>query len=79
MQENAPHLAADGVTIAPAQILDLLGEVLAVEAVVGGGQGAQHLGLVLRPGVEIIVVFRSIGLGPIGARSVRQGRSILLG
>ena len=50
------HLAAHGVTLALAQILDLLGEVLAVEAVVGRRQGAQHLGLVLRPGIEIVLV-----------------------
>ena len=67
MQENAPHLAAHGVALAIAQILDLLGEVLAVEAVVGSGQGAQHLGLVLRPGVEIVLVIWSLL-----ARSVRH-------
>src|SRR5690242_20242201 len=67
MEQDPAHLAAHGITVAVAQILDLLGKVLAVEAVVAGAQGAQHLGLVLGPGVEIIVVIR-----PLWARSVRH-------
>ena len=67
MHEDSLDLAAHGVALALAQILDLLGEVLAVEAVVGSRQGAQHLGLVLGPGVEIVVVIRSLW-----ARSVRH-------
>src|SRR5438445_13502642 len=67
--EDSADLAADRITIILAQILDLLGNVLAVEPVVAGPHRAQHLGLVLRPGVEIVVVSgsvvaRSVGHGP---------------
>jgi hypothetical protein len=60
VQENASHLAAHHVAKTSPQIFDLLHEILAVEAVVAGAQQAQHLGLVLRPGVEIILVARSV-------------------
>src|SRR3954454_21306621 len=68
MFEDAPYFTAHGFAFALAQILDLLGEVLAVEAVVVGAERAQHFGLVLRPGIEILVV---IGSGR--ARSVGHG------
>src|SRR5262249_26876684 len=59
--ENAAHLATHRVALAFAQILDLLGYVLAIEAGVGGWHRAQHRRLVLGPGVEIIVVTGSVG------------------
>ena len=37
MLDNAPDFAADRITLALAQILDLLGDVFAVEAVVAHG------------------------------------------
>src|SRR5205085_5113262 len=60
MFENTAHPTTYCITFALAQILDLLGDVLAVEAVVAGAQAAQHLGLVLGPGVEIVVVTGSV-------------------
>src|SRR5436305_13323887 len=60
MLEDAPHLTAYHIPFALTQILDLLGDVLAIEAVIAGAQGTQHFGLVLRPGVEIVVVARSV-------------------
>src|SRR5947208_11790886 len=59
--EDTGDLTLCRVTLALAQILDLLGDVLAVEAVVSGAQATQHLSLVLGPGVEIIVVAGSVG------------------
>src|SRR6516162_3918826 len=61
MFEDPPDLAAHRVALALAQILDLLGDVLTVETIVGYRHRAQHRGLVLGPGKEIIVVARSIG------------------
>jgi hypothetical protein len=60
MNEDPTHLAAHGIAFALAQILDLVGEVLAVEAVVAGAQGAQDLGRVSSPGVKIVVVAWSV-------------------
>ncbi len=54
-------LAAHRVALALAQILDLLGDMLAVEAVVGRRHLAQHRRLVLGPGIEIIFVARPVG------------------
>src|ERR1700756_3566972 len=65
MLDDASDLAAHRVAFAPAQILDLLGDVLAVETVVGDHHRAQHHRLMLRPGEEVVVVARSI-------RHVRQ-------
>src|SRR5438270_1463279 len=59
--KDPPDFAAHRIAFALAQILDLLGDVLAVEAVVAGGHRAQHLGLVLRPGIEIILITWSVG------------------
>ena len=60
MLDDAPDLVAHRVTLTPAQGLDLLGEILTIEAVVGDCHRAQHHRLVLGPGVEIVVVARSI-------------------
>src|SRR5690348_12394885 len=60
MLDDATDLATDRVAFALAQILDLLGHVLAVEPVVGDRHCPQHLCLVLRPGVEIVLVTWSI-------------------
>src|SRR5207248_8350395 len=60
MFDDAADLAADCVALALAQIFDLLGDVLAIEPVVRDRHGSQDLGLVLRPGVEIILVARSV-------------------
>src|SRR5437879_3584603 len=72
MFENPSDLAAHGVALALAQILDLLRDMLAVKPVVAGPHRAQHVGLVLRPGIEIVVVS-----GSVGARSIGHGRLIL--
>jgi hypothetical protein len=61
LHEDPSNLATDGIALTGSQALDLLGDVLAVEAVVAGFERAQHLGLVLSPGVEIVVVARSVG------------------
>src|SRR5258708_37049685 len=61
MLEDAPHLTAYHIPFALTQILDLLGNVLAIKAIVAGAQAAQHLRLVLRPGIEIVVVAGSVG------------------
>src|SRR5271166_1629957 len=63
MLDDPPDLAAYRITLAPPQILDLLGDMLAVETVIGNCHRAQHQRLVLRPGIEIIVVVRSIRHG----------------
>ena len=63
MLDDAPDLAADRVALAPAQILDLLGNILAIETVVGDLHRAQHHRLMLRPGEEVVVVVRSIRHG----------------
>src|SRR3954453_2296403 len=60
MLDYAPDLAADRVAFALAQIFDLLGDVLAIEPVVGDRHSPHNLGLVLRPGVEIILVAWSV-------------------
>ncbi len=60
MLDDAADLATHSIALALAQILDLLGDMLAVEAVVGNRHRAQHLGLVLGPGIEIVVVARSV-------------------
>jgi hypothetical protein len=60
MLDDAADLTANRIARAFAQIFDLLGDVFAIESVVGDGHRAQHLGLVLRPGVEIVVVAWSI-------------------
>src|SRR5215469_242918 len=62
MLDNAADLAADRVALALAQIFDLLGHVLAVEPVVRDGHGSHHLRLVLRPGIEVVLVAWSLGL-----------------
>jgi hypothetical protein len=48
MKEDASHLTAHGVAHALAQILDLLGQVLAVEAVILSAKCAQDIGLILQ-------------------------------
>src|SRR5438045_1933417 len=60
MVDDASDLAADRVALALAQVLDLLGDALAIESVVRRRHRAQHLGLVLRPGVEIVLAARSV-------------------
>src|SRR6516162_2442811 len=60
MLDDATDLAAHCVALALTQIFDLLGDVLAIEPVVGDAQRAQHLGLVLGPGVKIVFVAWSI-------------------
>jgi hypothetical protein len=60
MLDDAADLAAHHIALASAQSLDLFGEVLAVEAVVRCRHRAQHRRLMLRPGVEIVVVVRSV-------------------
>src|SRR5258708_35163150 len=70
MLEDPADFTAQSIAFALSQILDLLGNVLAVEAVVARSHRAQHLGLVLRPGVEIVVV-----LGAVGALAVGHDRS----
>src|SRR5579884_1917801 len=60
MLDDPSNLTSDRVALALAQILDLLGEALAVEATVGNGQGAQHLRLMPGPGEEIILVAGSV-------------------
>jgi len=47
MLDDAPDLAADGVSLAPSQGLDLLGDVVAVEAIIGDRHRAQQT----RPGI----------------------------
>ncbi|HJU15640.1 MAG TPA: hypothetical protein VJ770_04150 [Stellaceae bacterium] len=47
MFDDSADLASDCVALALAQTLDLLGNAVAVKAVVGHRQCAQHLGLVL--------------------------------
>ena len=63
MLDNPPDLAAHRVAVAPAQTLDLLGDVLAIETVVSNRHRAQHHRLMLRPGKEVVVVARSIRHG----------------
>src|SRR5215471_6923808 len=58
--DYAADLAAHRVALALAQILDLLGHMLAIKPVIGDGHRAQHPGLVLRPGVEIVLVAWSV-------------------
>ena len=60
MLDDPPDLAAHRVALALAQILDLLGDMLAVEAVVGNRQRAQHHRLMLSPGIKVVVVARSV-------------------
>src|SRR4051794_13011399 len=60
MEQDATNLAAHGIALASPQAFDLLDQIVAVEAVVARAQGAQDLRLVLRPGVEIVLVTRSI-------------------
>src|SRR5437763_15531376 len=60
MLKDSDDLALHGIPFALAQIFNLLRDVLAIEAVVAGAQAAQHLGLVLGPGVEIVVVAGSV-------------------
>src|SRR5262249_5321244 len=60
MFQDTPRLAAHGIAFVSPHRLDLLGDVLAVEAVIAGLQHAQHLGLVLGPGVEIVFVAGSV-------------------
>src|SRR6266567_4554282 len=66
MLEDPPNLAPYGVALVLAQILDLLGNVLAVESVVAGPHRTQHVGLVLRPGIEIVVVSGSVAVASVG-------------
>ena len=73
MHEDTPHLAAHGISLALAQILDLLGKMLAVEAVIAGAQRPQNLGLVSGPGVEIVVVARSVRHRSSGVRPIIPG------
>jgi len=63
MPDDASDLAAHRITLAPAQSLDLFGEVVAIETVVGDRHRAQHHRLMLGPGVEIVGVPRSIRHG----------------
>jgi hypothetical protein len=69
MLDDAPDPTADRVALALAQVFDLLGNVLAIKPIVRRGRGSQHLGLVLRPGVRIVFV----------ARSVRHRHRLILG
>src|SRR5437762_11064746 len=61
MLNDSDDLALHRIPFALAQILDLLRDVLPIEAVVAGAQAAQYLSLVLSPGVKIIVVAGSVG------------------
>src|SRR6478672_863401 len=61
MLKDSDDLALHRIPFALAQILDLLRDVLPIEAVVAGTQATQHLSLVLGPGVKIIVVAGSVG------------------
>src|SRR5438874_1797572 len=72
MFEDSSDLAPYRIAFVSAHRLDLLGDILAVEAVVRYRHRAEHLGLVLGPGVEIIVV-----AGSVGTRSVGHGRPSL--
>src|SRR5438128_11274132 len=63
MLDDSPDLAAHRVAFAPAQTFDLLGDVLAVETVVGDRHRAQHHRLMLGPGVKVVVVASSIRHG----------------
>ena len=47
-----------GMQLAVSQILDLLGNVLDIETVCAGPAAAQQFRLLLRPGIEILVVER---------------------
>ena len=63
MLDDSPDLAAHRVAFAPAQTFDLLGDVLAVEAIVGDRHRAQHHRLMLGPGKEVVLVTGSVGHG----------------
>ena len=61
MLDDANDLAAHGIALALAQILDLLGDAFAVEPIISPAHRPQHLSLVLRPGVVIVIVARAVG------------------
>jgi len=50
----------NGVQFAFAQIFDLLGDELIIKTICGGRAAAQQFRLFLCPGVEILIVLRSI-------------------
>src|SRR4029077_17962727 len=61
MLDDADDLVPYRVALALAQILDLLGDAFAVEAIVGPAHRTQHLSLVPRPGVVIVIIARAVG------------------
>jgi len=61
MFDDTNDLAPHHIALALAHILDLLGDALAVEPIVSPAHRPQHLSLVLRPGVVVVVVARAIG------------------
>src|SRR5580704_1760950 len=69
MFDDAAHVAAYRVPLVFPQGLDLLGDILAVEAVVGDWHFAQYCCLVLGPGIEIVVV-----VGALLGRAIGHGR-----
>src|SRR5215216_4139034 len=94
MDESELDKALDLAQLRLADVLDLLGHVLQVELVrqvaTGSGEPAQRIGLLLRPGVDVLVIEAaaihgsritrkrqesSAGLTPAsGAGSLRRGR-----
>src|SRR4051812_4590821 len=66
MLQNSDDLAFGRTAFALAQILDLLRHMLAVEAVVVARHRAKDLGLVLGPGIEIVVVIGAVASGSVG-------------
>ena len=60
MFDDPADLAAHSVALALAQIFDLLGDVLAVEPIVGDRHRPQHLRLMLGPSIEVILVTWSV-------------------
>ena len=62
MLDNVLAKRLAGVQLAFAQILDLLGDQLGIEPVVAGPHAAQQVRLLLRPGVEILVVKRTVSV-----------------
>src|SRR5947209_2470965 len=60
MLDDAADLAPNHVALALAQIFDFLGDVFAIEPVVGDRHSPHNLRLVLRPGVKIVLVAWSV-------------------
>jgi hypothetical protein len=63
MLDDPPDLVAHRIPFAPAQALDLLGDIVAVETIVDDRHRAQHHRLMPGPGKKVILVAGSVGHG----------------